>query len=436
MVSKRAWLQAELFYADLMGLPAPLLPGSARPLRRLPALPYEQNPPAPAVLPPPTPIHPVPRGLNLVPHAHLRQTCADGQAFRADAAATPMSSATMNPGFLKADDLIEFDTRLDGKLIDLIVGNADYRTMVSAESVRRRWPSQGDKLRVALVDLTGSKLCRPGYAGWGSTWPMPGGSTAKIAMVYAAHQLLFDLDELARVGGLRTAADLKTAARAAWSGLTCPPDLDWLVQLDASSAPVRATASANLQRHLREMVDASFSGVSTSRASELIMRIGFEYLASVLWQSGLRHPTRNGLWVGNTFMNVSITARAQAACHSGNNPITWSKNPLGATGITLTGLSAATYFTLLAQRRLVNDAGSRQIETLLASGCRFISLSGATIRASKCGLTSSVRHDAALIENGTRRYVVVVLTKDATWSTAVRARFLDDLDTLIRNNNP
>src|SRR5262245_29038694 len=70
--------------------------------------------------------------------------------------------------------------------------------------------------------------------------------------------------------------------------------------------------SANLTRRLKEMVDRSFSGVSTSRASELILRLGFEFIASVLFQSGLRHPTRGGLWFGNTFKDAAILTTAPA----------------------------------------------------------------------------------------------------------------------------
>jgi hypothetical protein len=402
----------------------------------LPPVEAEQAPGTATTTPPLTPNPTAPTGLALASHRVVRRTCSDGRTFTSAASSTAMSPSIMNPGFLKADDLIEFDTRLDRKLVDLIVDDPDYRSVIHPDAVTRRYPDERDKLRVALVDLTGGKLCRPGYAGWGSTWPMSGGSTAKIAIVYAAHQLLFDLNDLVRSSSARTAADLKTAATSAWSAMTCKPDLDWLVQIDTSASPIAVSASAKLDKHLTEMVNASFSGVSTSRASELVMRLGFEYIASVMWQSGLRHPTRAGLWFGNLFMDVSITAAANPACHSGRNPITWSKNPLGAPGITLTALSAATFMTLLAQGRLVNPATSTRMETLLASGCRFISIPGATIRATKCGLTSSVRHDAALIENGSRRYVLVVLTKNATWSTAVRDRFIRDLDRLIQANNP
>jgi hypothetical protein len=202
---------------------------------------------------------------------------------------------------------------------------------------------------------------------------------------------------------------------------------------------VRAKASANLDKHLEEMVDASFSGVSTSRASELMLRIGFEYIASVLWQSGLRHPTREGLWIGNAFKDVSITAKSNPACHTGKNPIVWANNPFAGSGIALTALSAATFFTLLAQQRLVNTTASTEMETLLGSGCAFIpSISGVNIRATKCGLTSKVRHDAALLVGSNRRYVLAVLTlrDPPNWTPSTREEFIKDLDRLIKANNP
>ena len=376
-----------------------------------------------------------PRGLKLVRHLHVRRTCADGRTWRPDATATEMSPSTMNPGFIKPDDLIEFDTRLDGKLIALLVDDPEYRKMLTAESIRRRWPSSGDKIRVALVDLTGDKICRPGYAGWGSSTRTSGASTPKIAMVYAAHQLVFDLNQLAATHGTRTAADLTKQALTAWSGLTCKPDLRWLVAIDESSAPVKVKKSAALESHLEKMVDASFSSVSTGIASDLILRLGFEYIASVLWQSGLRHPTREGLWIGNTFMSRAAGARLNPACHKGTSPVVWTRNPF-AGGLVLTALSVATYFTLLAQQRLVDASASVEIERLLKRGCGWFSAPGVTVRANKCGLTASLRHDAALVEGSGRRYAVVCLTQNATWSWATRQRFLGDLDRLIKDNNP
>jgi len=384
--------------------------------------------------PPETPGVTAPKGLVLLSHSQIRRTCPDGKSFTSASSATTMSPATMNPGFLKADDTIEFDTALDAKLVQLILDTPKYRSMVSAESRSTRAAHREDRLRVALVDITGDKICKPGYASWGSTFSMPGGSTPKVLILFAAHQLILDLNEMARTGSITTRADLTSKAATAWSGLACKPDLNWLVDLDDSGSRVQASASAKLRTHLKEMITRSFSSVSVSRASELMLRLGFEYIASVAFQSGLRHPTRAGLWLGNTYLNASVAAKTDARCHRGSNPIVWSANPLGATGITLTALSAATFFTLLAQRRLVNSSASLEMETLLETGCGFVALPGITRRATKCGLTSSLRYDAVLLEGSGRAYVLVLLVTDPSW--ADRSAFVADLDRLVKENNP
>ena len=226
-----------------------------------------------------------------------------------------MTRSAMNPGFFRADGFHEFDTVLHAKLQNLLLDTPKYAVMLADESKRKRDPSAGDRVRVALVDLTGDKLCKPGYADWGSTFPITGGSTVKIAMLYAAHQLLFDLNEMARTGGLKTAAELKKKADEVWSQLICPPDLDWLVEFDSKGPTVRAKASKNLDVHLNQMVNRAFSGISVGRANQLIMRLGFEYIASVLWQSGLRRSRGRGLWVRNTYAQKKILATMDPNCH-------------------------------------------------------------------------------------------------------------------------
>jgi hypothetical protein len=244
--------------------------------------------------------------LKCVPHQHVPRTCADGKTFTSASPRT-MTRAAMNPGFFRVSDgFHEFDTVLNAKLQNLVV--TKYAVVLADESKLKRAATPGDRLRVALVDLTGDKLCKPGYADWGSTFPITGGSTVKIAMLYAAHQLLFDLNEMARTAGLKTPAELKKKAYEVWSQLICPPDLDWLVEFDSSGPTVRVKASRNLDVHLKQMVIAAFSNSSVGRANQLIMRLGFEYIASVLWQSGLRHSRVRGLWVRNTYQQAKILA--------------------------------------------------------------------------------------------------------------------------------
>ncbi len=189
-----------------------------------------------------------------------------------------MMRAAMDPGFFRASDgFHEFDTVLHAKLQSLVL--TKYAIMLADQSKHKRDASPGDRLRVAVVDLTGAKICKPGYADWGSTFPITGGSTVKIAILYAAHQLLFDLNEMGRSGGLKTAAELKKKADEVWSQLICPPDLDWLVEFDSSGPTVKAKASRSLDLHLKQMVIAAFSNSSVGQANQLIMRLGFQYIA-------------------------------------------------------------------------------------------------------------------------------------------------------------
>lgn len=392
--------------------------------------------------------------LKCVPHQHVPRACADGKSFTSAASPTTMTRSAMNPGFFRArDGFHEFDTVLHAKLQNLVF-TPKYAVMLADESKKKRDASPGDRVRVAVVDLTGDKICKPGYADWGSTFPITGGSTAKIAMLYAAHQLLFDLNEMARAGGLKTAADLKRKAGEVWSQLICPPDLDWLVVLDVKGPTVRVKASQNLDLHLKQMVIADFSDSSVGRANQLIMRLGFEYIASVLWQSGLRHSRGRGLWVRNTYQQAKILATTNPKCNhriryktpeGERERILWYQDPTDDTEFSLTALSVVTFFTLLAQRRLVNESASVAMEALLKQGCIFpldpFPIPDIRVRATKCGLTSEVMHVATLLESasGNRRYALAVLVLrkgEPEWKTKLFLNsFVKDVDKLVRENN-
>lgn len=176
----------------------------------------------------------------------------------------------------------------------------------------------------------------------------------------------------------------------------------------------------------------------------MILRIGFEYLASVLWQSGLYHPRRRGLWFHNTYEAdridpglVNTLCQRKESYYDGwtINYVRWIRDPLGGAGIDLNALSVATFFTLLAQRRLANPQLSRQMEALLRTGCWTIDASsppGARRLAVKCGVASSNNHNAALIISAGHCYVLVLLTKNA--ASLDDKRLVSDLDRLIRSN--
>ena len=403
-------------------------------------------------------------GLRLVQHLQIGRTCPQENAcsWRSDSCPTIMYPAAMNPGFLTASDALQFDTRLDGELAKLLLDDPHYRSFLHLNGAIRK-PHPNDKIRIALVDLgkitmcqdpgvivTSKKICAPGYAGWGSLEKMFAASTGKIGIVYAAYQMLSDLRERASIypTTIRTKSDLLDKMnKDAWKSLVCKPDVNWLFTLDDTVNPVKVEMSASLTDYLKNMVSGGSSNVSTQLAFELILRIGFEYIASVLWQSGLYHPTRKGLRFHNTYEADTIDPRLiNTPCQRKEtyyddrtiNYVYWTTDPLGGPrirGIYLNALSVATFFTLLAQRRLANPQLSQQMEALLRTGCWTIGSSipsGASRLAVKCGVVSGINHNAALIINGGHCYVLVLLTRNAAGLDY--DRLVTDLDRLVRSN--
>jgi subtilisin family serine protease/peptidoglycan hydrolase-like protein with peptidoglycan-binding domain/3',5'-cyclic AMP phosphodiesterase CpdA len=405
--------------------------GASPPPRAMSSLPFAEDDPAP-------------KQPKLVTHTHVRATCSSSDVWKPDDDPIALELANTNPGFIDANDEIILDTKLNDALADLLV--TKYSRLLAKTSVTNKKASRDDRIRIALVDLTGKKLCHPGYAGWGSTVAMSGASTAKIAIFYAAAQLEFDLQNLAKSKGIKTRADLlREAGASLLQPLTCQPDLKWLMAFDETVDPVGVRMSAELKKHMDDVVEEHSS---TPNASELIMRLGFDYIASLVWQSGLRDPARGGEWIGSSYCSGRTKAPHNPRCHVfqecpglPNGRFVWKTDPLGLRSIILNALSAATFFTLLAQGRLVSAAGSATIESFLVRACSWFPLAVPGRRAAKCGLTSDLLHDAGLIEHDNRRYAIAFLTRGA--NAALRAQndklvieLIQDLDGLIKNNNP
>lgn len=121
-------------------------------------------------------------------------------------ASVSVSAGVMNPGFLTPKG---------------VTADPGLQAIV-ARRVLRQHPKLG-QLRFALVDLTGpAKLASPQFAGHRETEQGGLGSMAKLACMYAAYQLKFDLEELARQGGVTDLKALFDAARALWNASQKP----------------------------------------------------------------------------------------------------------------------------------------------------------------------------------------------------------------------
>jgi hypothetical protein len=274
-----------------------------------------------------------------------------------------------------------------------------------------------DRIHVAIVDLTGSKLSQPEFAGWGSTVAMYGASAPKILGLYAAFQIRSDVRRMADQSGITNGIELEKEARAVWKAKKLPqyPDLVWLFDIrnwDGSTGPVNFTATAI----------ATFKEIMHNcPAGTIIAKASLPFIGSLAWQSSLYHAQRGGLWLKASY------------CSKGS----WSSPVRAPTSHNITALSAATFFTLLAQERLVDAAASADIKNFLHGGCTTSVLpSTIPVVASKCGLWSEFVHDCLLADDGTVRYAAAVLsclkTKD---DLAAYKKVWTELDALIRKNN-
>ncbi|MET0555853.1 MAG: serine hydrolase [Vicinamibacteria bacterium] len=364
--------------------------------------------PAPALTPAP------PRGLTLLDHQQTPKRPEPGVpgAFTTGSVAK-MTVSDLNPGFIDGSDALVADTGSSGlqtclqKLI-----TTQFQNYLSDRS--NTAASRGDRLRVALVDLSGDKIARPDFAGWGSTVAMYGASSPKILAVYAVHQLRADLRQLASTQSISSGAALEKAALRAWK-LTGPlPNLAWLFD-------IRKWSGAPGTLDFTPAARTALGGIMHNwDAASLIVGAGFPYVASVTWQSGLFHPSRGGLWLTTSY------GRGE-----------WDGNPVrGVYSANITALSAATYFTLLAQGRLVDDAASAEMATFLRRGCITGSFpKGLGVVASKCGIWSDFLHDCALVRRGALRYVVVGLTRTRSNEYGQYRKLFQELDHLIVRNN-
>jgi hypothetical protein len=357
-----------------------------------------------------------PAGLKLLDHvqAPKRRTTGVPAAFITDPIAT-MATRDLNPGFIDPNDNLIVDTSSDG--LQTCLGKlitTQFQNYLGNRSSTA--PSGNDRLRVALVDLTGDKLVRPDFAGWGSTVSMYGASVPKILAVYAAHQLRMDLRYIAATQKISTGLALEKAALQQWSLQGGRPDLGWLFDIRRWSGPPSML-------NFSTAASRALAGIMHNEdAGSVIVGVGFPYIASVTWQSGLFHPTRGGLWLTGAYGKGS-----------------WIGNPLrGVNSANVTALSAATYLTLLAQGRLVDDATSKDIITVLQGGCLtslFPDPRRLGVVASKCGIYSGFLHDCALIVRRDIRYVVAGLTITNANETGKYSQLFLELDNLIVRNN-
>lgn len=356
-----------------------------------------------------------------------------------------------DPGFLDARGELRISS-LNDALRNLLTRNRGFSQHLSKEALRDGKAKAGDKIRVALVDLTGSKLLEPEFAGWGSTVPVDAASCAKVAALYAAFQLRNDLKHVAATEKVTSTADLIRVAGERWKqqGNESPPRLKQFLYSNTNPSDLEFSADVN------EAIDNIIDQHNANHAAMvLINAVGFPYIASLMWQSGLRHPSRGGLWLTSNYASGAPWTRPS------------KPPPAPVYGHNATALSLVTFFSLLAQDRLVTTGLPRTIKTALSTASWFTDTLPSASVASKVGLLlkclqhgpklkngkpvlnknnqpvmeckqweATHVHEAGLIENGSLRYAVAIMTTGIPAGVNLLKTLVGELDTLIRNNNP
>ena len=385
-----------------------------------------------------------------------------------------MTPESMNPGFI--DPLT--DTLIKNQTPDSL----QQRLQVLIEN---DYGKIKDKIAVALVDLTSdSLLLDPEFAGWRETVSPPSaGSLAKICALYALYQLRFDLDVLARIDpdGLRkpitTKQKLIDRAEQWWDEQGLPrssqPQLNELFDF-SENPPAPVSVQLKPSPETEGLLCCIFHQNCNGAADVLVHKLGFPYLASVLWQSGLYSRTRGGLWIMGPFsrflacQRICFRDQIRTDCarfgtiNRRSLPIVISGRKFPTTNLlNVTALSAATFFTLMAQDRLGDEQTSKNIRWELQPTCTFwlgkpncIGFGVEELKSSlprKCGVDKiKVKgierlqlHDVILMERKVRgkdiRYVAALLTDGLTGdqesAKCFFGKFLTKLDEIIQERH-
>ena len=205
----------------------------------------------------------------------------------------------------------------------------------------------GNDLGLALVDLSGEKIKSPQFAHYQSSIMMYGASQSKVGVLIAAHQLRYDIKRLGQTVGNHLGRMKRKAA------IFFAPELSQYTLDDklsfslAKGDGLTVDFTDEFRDELVQMVRFSNNKI----AAKVIQKLGFNYINSTLWQLGAYDPEYDGgLWVGKAY-------------GGGEH---WHRDPLSHQSHGISAFSLARIFTLLAQKRLINQQASESMLAMLS----------------------------------------------------------------------
>ncbi len=168
-----------------------------------------------------------------------------------------------------------------------------------------------------------------------------------------------------------------------------------------------ANGEMDLNEETLEKLKQMIRNSSNAAATEILHRVGMEYLAELLQSPRYRlyDPQKNGgLWVGKDY------AKAPA----------WKRDPLHNLSHGATALQVARFYYLLETGQLVSPELSKLMKSILAEteiehkfvkGLKEVQPDSEIYR--KSGTWGPYHSDSAIVEHHGRRYIAVALAKSA-----------------------
>jgi beta-lactamase class A len=182
----------------------------------------------------------------------------------------------------------------------------------------------------------------------------------------------------------------------------------------------RMPYDAETERTLERMIRES----SNSAATEMMQRVGKEYIAHVLLSPRYRlyDPAHNGgLWVGKDYARAGV----------------WRRDPLHNLSHGATALQVARFFYLLQTGNLVTPEYSREMKRILAEPALEHKFVRALHRVNpgaalfrKSGTWGTYHSDSVLVERDGRAYIAVALANGSR-GEAWLGEIIVELDRLI-----
>jgi beta-lactamase class A len=162
-----------------------------------------------------------------------------------------------------------------------------------------------------------------------------------------------------------------------------------------------------LDDETREKLELMIRNSSNAAATEILDRVGMQYLAELLQSPRYRlyDPEKNGgLWVGKEYAKTPA----------------WKRDPLHHLSHGATAWQVARFYYLLETGRLVSAAISQQMKSILAhpaikhkfvKGLEAVQPDSRIYR--KSGTWGPYHADSALVEHNGRRYIAVALAESS-----------------------